>query len=102
MSIGDKKNGSGGQILVRELKIFNRLGLHARPAALFVKTASRFLADITLERGGSQVSGKSIMGLLTLEAGQGCVMKATADGPDAREALDELQKLVEQDKFFED
>lgn len=102
MSNGGKKNGSGNQILVRELKVLNKLGLHARPAALFVKTASRFLSDITIDRSGNQVSGKSIMGLLTLEAAEGCVLKVTADGPDAGEAIEELQKLVETNKFFED
>jgi phosphocarrier protein HPr len=97
---GGKKNGSSEQILVRELKVLNKLGLHARPAALFVKAASRFVSDITVERAGNEVSGKSIMGLMTLEAGMGSVLKITADGPDAEAAVNELQKLVE-NKFFE-
>lgn len=100
MSNGGKRNGSGGQILVRELKVLNKLGMHARPAALFVKAASRFVCEITVDRGGNEVSGKSIMGLMTLEAGLGAVLKVTADGPDAEAALDELQKLME-NKFFE-
>lgn len=101
MSTGSKKSGSEERILIRELKILNKLGLHARPAALFVKAASRFVSDITVERGGNGVSGKSIMGLMTLEAGMGCVLKITVDGPDAEAALNELQKLVE-NKFFEE
>ncbi len=100
MSNGGKKNGPSEQILVRELKVLNKLGLHARPAALFVKAASRFVSDITVERSGNEVSGKSIMGLMTLEAGMGAVLKITADGPDAEAAISELQKLIE-NKFFE-
>jgi len=101
MSSGGKRNDSAERILVRELKILNKLGLHARPAALFVKAASRFASDITVGKGGNEVSGKSIMGLMTLEAGMGCVLKITADGADAETALQELQTLVE-NKFFED
>ncbi len=100
MSNGGKKNGAVSQILVREMTILNKLGLHARPAALFVKAASRFVSDITVKKGGNEVSGKSIMGLMTLEAGQGCSFVVAAEGPDAEAALDEIQKLVD-NKFFE-
>jgi phosphocarrier protein HPr len=86
---------------VRDLTIVNRFGIHARPAALFVKTASRFTAEILVQKGGQAVSGKSIMGLLTIEGSQGSVLKVTATGPDAKEALDALQELVQQ-KFYED
>jgi phosphocarrier protein len=95
------KSTSTKKVLIRELKIVNQLGLHARPAALFVKTATRFEADITVQKNGNTVSGKSIMGLMTLEAGQGSVLRVTAEGADAAEALDELQRLLES-KFFED
>jgi phosphocarrier protein len=77
------------------------MGMHARPAALFVKTASRFESDITVEKDDMSVSGKSIMGLMTLEASIGTTLKITATGLDAQEALDELQLLFEK-KFFED
>ncbi len=87
--------------LVREVKILNRFGIHARPAALFVKTAGQFSCDITVEKGGSVVSGKSIMGLLTIEGSKGSVLKLTATGADAVEALEALVDLVER-KFFED
>lgn len=87
--------------LVRNLTIVNRFGIHARPAALFVKTAGQFSADILVEKDGAVVSGKSIMGLLTLEGSQGSVLKVTATGPDAEEALDALQGLVKH-KFYED
>ena len=79
----------------RNLKIRNQYGIHARPAALFVKTASRYDSDIIVENGNNKVSGKSIMGLMTLEASCGSTLKVTAEGPDAEEVLDELQSLVE-------
>ena len=100
MSNRDGKRSQTAQILVRDLKVVNQLGLHARPAALFVKAASRYESEITVEKDGNKVSGKSIMGLMTLEVGMGSVMKITADGTDAEDALDELQRLVES-KFFE-
>jgi len=93
-------NKAENRVLVRELPIRNKLGLHARPAALFVKAASRFASDITVKRAGNSVSGKSIMGLMTLEAGMGAVLTVMAEGPDADAALDELQQLVDS-KFFE-
>jgi phosphocarrier protein HPr len=89
------------QVMARNLTIVNRFGIHARPAALFVKTASQFSADILVEKDGAVVSGKSIMGLLTLEGSQGSVLKVTATGPDAGDALDALQELVKH-KFYED
>ena len=88
-------------MLARQFQILNTMGMHARPAALFVKTASRFESDITVQKDDMSVSGKSIMGLMTLEASCGTVLKITALGPDAQEALDELYLLFEK-KFFED
>jgi phosphocarrier protein HPr len=85
----------------REVTIVNQFGLHARPAALFVKTASRFEADVSIEKDGNVVSGKSIMGLMTLEAGQGVTLVIVAEGPDAVQALDELQNLIDR-KFYEE
>ncbi len=87
--------------LSREFTVLNRFGIHARPAALFVKTASRFQCELTVERDGMVASGKSIMGLLTLEGYQGSVIKVTAVGSDANEALDAIGELMAQ-KFFED
>ena len=87
--------------LVRNLTILNRFGIHARPAALFVKTASQFASELLVEKEGSIVSAKSIMGLLTIEGSKGVVLKVTATGLDAKEALDALEDLVKQ-KFFED
>lgn len=87
--------------MMREFRISNQYGIHARPAALFVKTASRFDADINVEKDGNVVSGKSIMGLMTLEAGRGSVLRVTADGADGEEALDHLEDLVVNRKFDE-
>lgn len=87
--------------ITREFEIRNQYGIHARPAALFVKTASRFDSDVTVEKEGTKVSGKSIMGLMTLEASLGTKLKVTAHGADAAEMLNELQKLFDS-KFGEE
>ncbi|MFQ5536920.1 MAG: HPr family phosphocarrier protein [Gemmatimonadota bacterium] len=79
----------------REVEIVNRAGMHARPAAEFVKVAGRFKSDITVEKDGLQVNGKSIMGVLMLAAEQGSTLKLAARGEDAAEALDSLARLVE-------
>ena len=83
------------------MTILNQLGIHARPAAQFAKITSRYDADVIVEYNGNTVSGKSTLGLLTLAAWAGAVIKVTAEGPDAEEVLDELQALVE-GKFGED
>ncbi len=88
------EDGNNGDAITRELEILNQYGIHARPAALFVKTASRFDAEITVERGGNKVSGKSIMGLMTLEASKGTTLTVTVEGEDAEEAITELEELV--------
>ena len=81
--------------LTRIFEIRNQYGIHARPAALFVKTAARFDVDVMVEKDGNSVSGKSIMGLMTLEASRGSKLKVTASGVDAAEVLNELQALFE-------
>ncbi|MBO5940977.1 MAG: HPr family phosphocarrier protein [Kiritimatiellae bacterium] len=78
----------------REFTLINKYGLHVRPAGLFAKIASRFDADVQVEKDGNVVSGTSIMALMTLEAVNGTVLKVTADGPQAKEVLDELEGLV--------
>ena len=77
-----------------ELLIRNQLGLHARACALFVKTSSKFKADIFVSRDDLEVNGKSIMGLMMLAAGQGSKLVLTCEGTDAEEALAALEKLV--------
>ena len=85
----------------KSLKILNKFGIHARPAALFVKTVSQFQSDVQVEKEGMMASAKSIMGLLTLEGHQGAVLKVTATGTDAEEAVAAIEALIK-NKFFED
>jgi phosphocarrier protein HPr len=85
----------------KELTIKNRLGLHARPSAMFVKACSRFKSEIWVEKDGEQVNGKSIMGLMMLAAGLGSKLLVTCEGPDAERALVEIESIVER-KFDED
>ena len=85
----------------KELKIVNKLGLHARAAAKFVGTASRFASDIQVERNGQRVNGKSIMGVMMLAASQGTRIELWIDGTDEETALAALETLVA-DRFGED
>ena len=78
-----------------ELSIANPLGLHARAAAKFVHTAGKFASKIRVARGGREVDGKSIMGLLLLAASRGSSIRISADGPDERDAMSALCALVE-------
>ncbi len=79
---------------VRDVVLRNKYGMHVRPAGIFAKAASRFNADIHVEKDGTVVSGKSIMALMTLEAVCGCTLRLTASGEQSREALDALEALV--------
>jgi phosphocarrier protein HPr len=79
----------------RTVRIRNRAGMHARPAAEFVKLAARFTAEVRLARDSLEVDGKSIMGVLMLAAEQGAELTITARGDDAPEALDALASLVD-------
>jgi len=80
--------------MTREFVLLNKYGMHVRPAGLFAKVASRFNAEVDVEKDGSVVSGKSIMALMTLEAACGTKLRVTASGPQGREVLDELEALV--------
>lgn len=80
--------------VVKEITILNRLGLHARPSAMFVKICSRFKCDVWVEKDGEQVNGKSIMGLMMLAAGQGSKLLVTCEGSDADKAIVEIDALV--------
>ena len=84
-----------------ELVVSNKLGLHARPAAMFVKVSNQHKADIWVEKDGEEVNGKSIMGLMMLAAGQGSRLTVSAEGEDASEAVEALRKLLE-GQFNED
>jgi phosphocarrier protein HPr len=78
----------------KEMTIVNRLGMHARPAAMFVRIASRYRCEIWVEKDGEEINGKSIMGLMMLAAGQGSKLRVRCEGPDAQEALAELEQLI--------
>jgi phosphocarrier protein HPr len=96
-----KKLPDDTSTLTREFLVSNKLGIHARPAALFVKTANRFTCDIFVEKDGEKVNGKSIMGLMMLAAGPGSKLVIHAIGPDASKALAEIENLIKR-KFDED
>lgn len=87
--------------LIRELRIVNRKGLHARATAKFVQCAEGFESAIQVTRCGETVGGTSIMGILTLGAGIGTTITVTAVGPDAQQAIDALDALVA-NRFGED
>ncbi len=87
--------------LTKELIVQNKLGIHARPAAMFVKTASRYTCEIMVEKDGETVNGKSIMGLMMLAAGPGSKLTVHANGTDANAAVTELEALLKR-KFDED
>jgi phosphocarrier protein len=79
----------------RIVTIRNRAGMHARPAALLVKTASSFASQIFIEKDSERVNGKSIMGVITLGATFNTPLTIIADGPDEVQALDAIEKLFE-------
>ena len=87
--------------MTKDLTIQNRLGLHARPSAMFVKTCNRFKCEIWVEKDGERVNGKSIMGLMMLAAGLGSVLRVSCEGEDAEKAMHEIEQLLES-KFNED
>jgi phosphotransferase system HPr (HPr) family protein len=85
----------------RKLKIQNKLGLHARPAALLVETASNYDAEVHVIKNGNTINAKSIMGVLMLAAEQGSELTFRAKGNQEKEALDAISKLLD-DKFHEE
>ena len=87
--------------ITREFTIQNKLGIHARPAAQFVKIANRFSCEVRVEKDGEEVDGKSIMGLMMLAAGHGSVIAVTTEGADEEAALAALRDIVNR-KFEED
>jgi phosphocarrier protein len=85
----------------RLFTIKNRLGLHARAAAQLVQTANRFRSDVTVEKDGLEVNGKSIMGILMRAAPQGSRISVTVAGEDAEQAMTAIGQLID-DGFGED
>ena len=82
-----------GQQFVKELVVQNKMGIHARPAAMVVRITNKFKADVFVEKDEEQVNGKSIMGLMMLAAGRGSTVKFIAVGDDAPQMLAELEAL---------
>ena len=78
----------------KDVEIVNTAGMHARPAAKFVKLAETFASEITLDKDGLQVNGKSIMGVLMLAAERGSTLRVSAAGTDAEDAISALADLV--------
>ena len=84
---------AGGQAVVRELLVQNKLGIHARPAAMIVRITNKFKSEVFVERDEEEVNGKSIMGLMMLAAGKGSKVKFVVTGDDAEQMLAELEQL---------
>jgi len=78
----------------KEFEIVNKLGLHARASALFVKTASKFLSEVKLARESVEVNGKSIMGIMMLAASKGTRIRLTVEGADEEEAMQTIGTLI--------
>ena len=96
-----KKLPDEADAMTKEFQVLNKLGIHARPAAMFVKTANRFSCDVFVEKDGEKVNGKSNMGLMMLAAGPGSKLTIIADGPDASKAMAEIESLIKR-KFDEE
>ncbi|MBI1245375.1 MAG: HPr family phosphocarrier protein [Alphaproteobacteria bacterium] len=84
----------GRPVVTRTCEILNKRGLHARAAAKFVKLAGQFAADTHVTKGGTTVSGLSIMGLMMLAAAPGCTVEVSAEGDDAAAAVEALAALI--------
>jgi phosphocarrier protein len=80
--------------VIKEIPIVNKLGLHLRAAAQFVQTANKHQCDVWVAKDERRVNGKSIMGVMTLVAALGSVIKVECDGPDAAKCMEELEKLA--------
>jgi phosphocarrier protein HPr len=96
-----KTSAARARKVEKDIPIVNRLGLHARPAAMFVRIASRYRSEVWVAKEGEEVNGKSIMGLMMLAAGQGSKLHIRCEGPDADKVLQELEELINA-RFNED
>jgi phosphocarrier protein HPr len=101
MGLLNRRASGPSQKIEKEITVINRLGLHARPAAMFVRIASRYRSEVWVSKEGEQINGKSIMGLMMLAAGQGSKLLIKCEGPDAEKAMEELEDLI-QKKFNEE
>lgn len=80
--------------VTKQLALLNKYGMHVRPAGALAKTCQKYMSDVKVSRGGASVSGKSVLGLMTLEAPVGTVLTISADGADAAEAMAEIEELI--------
>ena len=101
MSDAPEQQSSSAGVIVRELPIINKRGLHARASAKFVQTAEKFDAELTVTRNGESVGGTSIMGLMMLAAGIGTTITVAAKGREAQAAMDAITELLA-NKFGEE
>jgi len=85
----------------KKLTVKNKLGLHARPAAMFVALTGKFESEVTVSKGTVEVDGKSIMGIMMLAAGKGSKILVVAQGRDAHRAITEIEAFLESDALEE-
>ena len=93
-------NTSAGDTLEKVLVVQNKMGIHARPAAMIVRLTSKFRGEVFFDKDEEQVNGKSIMGLMLLAAGRGSKIRVQAQGADAEQLIKDLEALFER-KFDE-
>jgi phosphocarrier protein len=89
----EKNTTPAVKTLTKELLVQNKMGIHARPAAMIVRVTNKFKAEVYVEKDEEQVNGKSIMGLMMLAAARGSTVKFVATGPDAEQMLTDLEAL---------
>jgi phosphocarrier protein HPr len=88
-----EKNATPAATATKELLVQNKMGIHARPAAMIVRVTNKFKSEVHVEKDDEQVNGKSIMGLMMLAAARGTKVKFVATGPDAEQMLTEIEAL---------
>ena len=88
-----EKSDTTAKTLTKELLVQNKMGIHARPAAMIVRVTNKFKSEVFVEKDEEQVNGKSIMGLMMLAAGKGSKVKFIATGDDGQQMLTELEQL---------
>jgi phosphocarrier protein HPr len=88
-----EKNATPAATATKELLVQNKMGIHARPAAMIVRITNKFKSEVHVEKDDEQVNGKSIMGLMMLAAARGTKVKFVATGPDAEQMLVEIEAL---------
>jgi phosphocarrier protein HPr len=89
----EKNTTPAAKTLTKELLVQNKMGIHARPAAMIVRVTNKFKSEVYVEKDEEQVNGKSIMGLMMLAAARGSTVKFVATGPDAEQMLTDLEAL---------